>query len=333
MNKVDVLIGMQFGSEGKGLIAGHLACSGRYDTVVNVNMPNAGHTYITDEGKEYMFKVLPNGAVSPHVNRVMLGPDSVFSLERLLIEMDMVGGNIWNRLIIHENATIMRPEHTIRERNLGQMERIGSTAQGSAEAVIDKIRREEDAVIKFDPDLLHENIATHSEWMRNLQGADNVLLEGCQGYSLGLNAGFYPYCTSRDCTPGRLAAGAGIPHYWIRRVIGAARLHPIRVGGNSGPAYEDQHELSWEELGLRPEFTTVTQRQRRIFTFSRQQIKNAIIECGVNDVFLNFCNYDPELATDVKGAINKICHTFGRSNSKVSYTGWGPKDSDIRYED
>lgn len=333
MTNVDVLIGMQFGSEGKGLIAGHLACSGLYDAVVNVNMPNAGHTYITDKGIEYMFKVLPNGAVSPSVNKVMLGPDSVFSLERLLTEMEMVGGSIWNKLIIHENATIMRHEHTIREQGLGQMERIGSTAQGSAEAMIDKIRREEAAVIKFDPDVFHINIVTHAEWMETLQEANNVLLEGCQGYSLGLNAGFYPYCTSRDCTPGRLAAGAGIPHYWIRRVIGAARLYPIRVGGNSGPPYPDQDELTWEELGLRPEFTTVTQRQRRIFTFSRQQIKNAIVECGVTDVFLNFCNYDPELASKTKQVINLIGDKFGRPGSGVSYTGWGPKDTDIKYED
>ena len=45
MKKVDVLVGLQFGSEGKGLIAGYLGNSGLYDTVVNCNMPNAGHTY------------------------------------------------------------------------------------------------------------------------------------------------------------------------------------------------------------------------------------------------------------------------------------------------
>jgi len=328
--KVDVLVGLQFGSEGKGLIAGHLARVKAYDTVVNVNMPNAGHTYIGLDDKKYIFKVLPNGAVHPLVNRVMLGPDSVFSIERLKEECQMVGGGIWDKLIIHEGATILYPFHKISE--LGLVGSVGSTGQGSSEAMVDKIRRLTGATIGTDPGELRHNVVSHADWMLHLQRSKNVLLEGCQGYSLGLNAGFYPYCTSRDCTPGRLAAGAGIPHHWIRRVIGAARLYPIRVGGNSGPPYKDQSELQWEELGLQPEFTTVTNRKRRIFSFSETQIKEAIIACGVNDVFLNFCNYDAELSEHVQGKINEICRSYGPRDSRVTYTGWGPKDADIRYE-
>jgi len=331
MKKVDVLVGAQFGSEGKGLIAGHLAHAGGYDTVVNVNMPNAGHTYILD-GKEYMFKVLPNGAVHDNVKRVMLGPDSVFSEERLLEECAMIPG-LFNKLIIHENCAWLRNEHKFVEKRSGMMERMGSTAQGSSAAMIDKIRRLELATVGSDPGEFTPNVVSHADWMEHLARSSNVLLEGCQGYSLGLNAGFYPYCTSRDCTPGRLAAGAGIPHHWIRRVIGAARLHPIRVGGNSGPPYPDQRELGWEELGLSPEYTTVTGRQRRIFSFSLEQMIASTIACGYTDIFLNFCNYDPKRAQLVKDDINKILAIHGQPGARVTYTGWGPTDADIKYEE
>ena len=328
-NKVDILVGLQYGSEGKGLIAGHLASTGVYDTVVNCNMPNAGHTYITTAGKEYIFKVLPNGAIFEHVERVMLGPDSVFNTERLMEEMLMVGGNIWDKLIIHENATLLRPEHAIAEASL---QRIGSTKQGSAAAMIDKIMRIDSAVSKFDPDTLYRNVVTQEQWMEELRDAGYILLEGCQGYSLGLNAGFYPYCTSRDCTPTRLLAGAGIPYQWARKVIGAARLHPIRVGGSSGPGYPDQRELDWADIGQAPEFTTVTNRQRRLFEYSYKQTRDAILACQPNEVFLNFCNYDEELSKGIKREINTLLRQYGPSGARVAYTGWGPKDCDVRYE-
>ena len=326
MKKVDIIVGLQFGSEGKGLIAGHLGQF--YDTVVNVNMPNAGHTYIDRQGKEYIFKVLPNGAVWPDVRRIMIGPDSVFSLPRLLKETEMLHMNIWDKLIIHENAVLLHPNHVKAEEGL--MERIGSTAQGSAAAMVHKIQRDPAAVVG-NLNVLKKNVVSHKQWMEHLDDSQHILLEGCQGYSLGLNAGFYPYCTSRDCTPGRLLAGAGIPYQWAADVFGVARINPIRVGGNSGPSYADSKELRWDELGLEPEKTTVTKRDRRIFEFSRLQMKDAIIACQPNKVFLNFCNYNPELSQDILNATNILLRQYGPNDSRVAYTGWGPKDNDIRY--
>lgn len=325
--KVDVICGLQYGSEGKGLIAGHFGQ--HYDTVVNVNMPNAGHTYITASGKEFIFKVLPNGAIHENIEQIMLGPDSVFSMERLLDEMGQLPKGSWDKLIIHENATMLRPDHVISEQGL--MDRIGSTAQGSAYAMISKIKRDEHAVVGFDPDHLHKNIVTNAEWLERLRESDNILLEGCQGYSLGLNAGFYPYCTSRDCTPTRLLAGAQIPANWLRSVTGVARVHPIRVGGNSGPSYSDQEELSWDDIGQQPELTTVTKRVRRVFEFSRLQMKEAIIACQPDRVFLNFCNYDPDLAEGIRRQINTLLRQYGPDKATVRYLGWGPQDNDIQY--
>ncbi len=77
MNKLDLIVDLQYGSTGKGLIAGYLAEKHGYDCVVNANMPNAGHTYIDDKGQKMVHKVLPNGIVSPSCDTVLIGPGSV----------------------------------------------------------------------------------------------------------------------------------------------------------------------------------------------------------------------------------------------------------------
>jgi adenylosuccinate synthase len=74
------------------------------------------------------------------------------------------------------------------------------------------------------------------------------------------------------------------------------RTLPIRVGGNSGPYYSDQIETSWEELNLPPEYTTVTKRVRRVFTFSNQQFKEALLANRPDYVAVSHLDYiaDPD---------------------------------------
>ncbi len=87
MKNVDLIVDMQFGSTGKGLIAGYLAKKHKYDVVVNANMPNAGHTFIDSTGNVMIHKVLPSGIVSPKIKYVLIGPGSVFRWGRLYDEV------------------------------------------------------------------------------------------------------------------------------------------------------------------------------------------------------------------------------------------------------
>lgn len=337
--KVDVIVDLQFGSTGKGLIAGYMAKRGGYDTVINANMPNAGHTFIDRKGRVWIHKVLPNGFVADSVKVVGLGPGSVFSLDRLDVEMsasaDIMEGK---RLIIHEAAVVLSEKHAETERAM--LSGIASTMQGSAAAMVQKImRQKEDSPLAKNALLGTEYgkcVVSHTEWLHLMYKAEKILLEGAQGYSLGINSGFWPYCTSRDCTPTRFLSDCAIPFSWANRVIGTARVHPIRVGntadGHSGDCYEDQEETSWLELGEVPETTTVTGRERRVFTFSNTQMREAIIACQPTDIFLNFCNYDPDQAEELVLEINKELVTFGPLGSQVTYTGWGATEGDITNE-
>jgi adenylosuccinate synthase len=345
--KVTMIVDLQFGSTGKGLMAGHWAEQNHPDVVVNCNMPNAGHTYIDSKGQKMIFKVLPNGLVSPKLKYVLIGPGSVFSMERLQQEIEQaldlgyLGGA---ELVIHPQAMVLRDSH--RQTEQASLSGISSTMQGSAAAVIEKMMRtakastaenvakglydiEESSEPIEVPNWFGSAIAKDGEWETILLEADKILAEGSQGHSLGINAGFYPYCTSRDCSPARFLSDMGIPVGMLGRVIGTARTYPIRVGntpdGYSGDHYADQTETSFEEIGQPDEFTTVTGRKRRIFTFSMQQLREAAFWCCPDEIFLNFVNYldDGQAVVDLT---NQIQDGLG---VPVSYFGTGPAFGDV----
>lgn len=337
MKKIDLIVDMQFGSTGKGLIAGYLAdvMHTKYDVVVNANMPNAGHTYINADGVKMMHKVLPNGIIGNHVQVAMIGPGSVFSVEQLdkeIAQLKELG--FWVPMImIHPCATVLQPEHAEVER--ATMSGISSTMQGSAEAMIAKIRRQVDQhviardVLRGDP-----RVCTHEEWTKTIKQANYILAEGAQGFSLGVNQDFYPFCTSRDCSPARFLSDMGLPLALLNKVIGTARTYPIRVGntadGFSGGWYPDQEEMEWSDIGIEPELTTVTQRPRRIATFSWDQIRDALFYIRPDEIFLNFANYcEPyEVDSIVKG-IKAECNALSGNMQGVKYIGYGASFNEV----
>lgn len=333
MKKVDVIIDLQFGSTGKGALAGYLAANSNYDVVVSANMPNAGHTFIDAKGQRMVHKVLPSGISSPDLQWVLIGPGAVLNFERLAFEIDQARRFGYKfKVGIHENAVVLSDHHKELEGG-NNYHSIGSTQQGSAEAMMAKIRRDaaNSPLVRDILGLDCSVVVSHSKYLDILHRANHILAEGAQGYSLGINAGFWPYCTSRDCTPARFCADMLIPMSWVKDIYGSARTYPIRVGGTSGPGYRDQEEITWDKLGVTPERTTVTNRERRVFTFSRRQIWEAMFVCQPTSVFLNFCNY-METKTHELGKIIDTIDWFGRELGcgGVEYLGWGPTVNDIK---
>lgn len=317
--KVDLVIDLQFGSTGKGLICGYLGETGDYDTCITANMPNAGHTYINRAGTKFMTKVLPASFIGPNITQVLIGPGAVFSLDRLKEEMAWLRTD--QTLRIHPNAMVLTPEHRKKEEKL---DHIGSTRQGSAAAVIEKMMRSSNVPIAraLKHTEFSQYIASHSEWKIRLESSTGILAEGSQGFSLGINTQFYPYTTSRDCSPAAFLSNMGIPIPMLDMVIGTCRTLPIRVGGTSGDCYPDQEELSWDELDLTPELTTVTKRERRIFTYSKMQIEEACWHCAPDLVFLNFANYvEKHYVENIVAHIDEM--------STVRWVGFGPAYQDI----
>jgi adenylosuccinate synthase len=216
---------------------------------------------------------------------------------------------------------VLSEDHVAAEED---MTHIGSTRQGSAAALVDKIMRKEPITAKqiLKGTKWEYLVASHEEWIIRLESATGILAEGSQGYSLGINTQFYPYTTSRDCGPAAFLSNLGLPIGMLDMVIGTCRTLPIRVGGSSGDYYPDQDELSWEELGLTPERTTVTNRVRRIFSYSKMQIEEACWWCNPDLVFLNFANYVGKDYVE-----NVVAHIDQYSD--VRWVGFGPSYHDV----
>lgn len=314
-NSLDVVVGGQFGSEAKGRVAGALAIKhggilGRRVMGIRVAGPNAGHV-VYDQGNRYAMRQIPVAFVNPDA-MLYIAPGSEVDKTVLYNEINMLedaGYKIRERLLISPQATIIDPRHISQEQSSDLVARLGSTAKGIGAARADRIWRT--ARIIGDEKDLFENrgIAIEDHDLNTMFYNDKsnvaVILEGAQGYGLGLHAGHYPQCTSSDCRAIDFLAMAGISP-WSLNLMGmndrrfrihlVTRPNPIRVAGNSGPL---AGETSWEELGLPEERTTVTQKVRRVGAFDADQVREAITANGRAHVGLAFSMLDqviPEVA-------------------------------------
>lgn len=343
MDKIRVVVDLQYGSTGKGLIVGKIAEDEAPDTVITAWAPNAGHTYISKDGRKFIHTHLANGIVSPRLRRVLLGPGSLVNPQQLLAEIaacsDLLEGV---RIIIHPHAAIVTDRHI--EEEAGPMTKIGSTKKGVGAAMIQRIRRDPDDLnIAANCVELAHYVTTVAGYRAALREASSVLVEGAQGYGLSMYHGFYPYTTSRDVSIWQILADCGIPFDMLPtlmgspdiNIIGTCRTYPIRVAnrfdthgtqvGYSGPCYDDQLEISFEEIGQKTELTTVTKLPRRIFTFSRKQIEEAIEYNGAREIFLNFVNYC-KTADEVRSIVESIEQS---RETTVRWIGLGPGYGDV----
>lgn len=241
------------------------------------------------------------------------------------------------RIAIHPHAAIIGQIH--RDIENGNMTVIGSTKKGCGEAAIQRIRRQPhdmNVAIASDHPFIKNHVVSVEKYNQLLDQSKIVLIEGAQGYSLSMYHGFYPYTTSRDVSTAQVLADCCIPHNFGKvKVYGCFRTYPIRVAnrydesgdmvGYSGGCYPDQAEMDWNELGIEPELTTVTQLPRRIFTFSGQQYQQAIRQCGIDEVFINFANYLP-----TEQSVRDFCRSLNRfTKAQVRYIGIGATENDI----
>ena len=346
METIKMVVDLQYGSTGKGLIVGYLAEEESPDTVITAWAPNAGHTYISSQGRKYIHTHLANGIVSPYLKRVLLGPGSLINPHQLLEEIEASKAlTQFIEILIHPHAAIVTQRHVDEE--AGPMTKIGSTKKGVGAAMIQRIRRNPDDLnIAANCPELAQYVTTTMGYRAALREARHVLIEGAQGYGLSMYHGFYPYTTSRDVSTWQILADAGISYDMLvdkyqntrLQVIGTCRTYPIRVAnrydtegmqvGYSGPCYDDQVEISFEDIGQKTELTTVTKLPRRIFTFSGKQIQESIEYNGAREVFLNFVNYVRE-----ERELVSIVQAIESDQAIVRWIGTGPTYHDVHVID
>jgi adenylosuccinate synthase len=295
---VDVLVGGEFGSEGKGQLAAYLASE--YDVLVRVGGPNAGHT-VYEEPDPYTFHHLPSGTRSNPIAKLILGPGAVLYIPTLQREIADCKVDV-DRLAIDPQAMIITDEDRASEGQLRAV--IGSTAQGVGAATARKILgRSAKAKLARDFRELSPYIKPTCRVLEDaFQRRERVLLEGTQGTGLSLHHGSYPHVTSRDTTVAGCLAEAGISPSRVRKVVMVCRTYPIRVqspkDSTSGPMSQ---EISWADVAKRSgiplrelrrtERTSTTKRRRRVGEFDWALLRKAASLNAPTDLALTFVDY------------------------------------------
>lgn len=346
----------QWGSCGKGLLAGKLAMDRNPDLAVCNFGPNAGHTFITSAGEQVLTRQLPTALVNTG-SILVIGPGAIIDPVVLQAEIDQFESqyNISRRLLIHERAAIVLEQDREAESSLVS---IASTRKGAGAAQARKLMRSSSHVAPavardfYVGTELADNVISAQRYRELIEHAGLVQIESAQGLELSLNHGsHYPYCTSRDATPEAILNDVGVSSRHLVETNVVVRTFPIRVGdergldgsliGTSGPVYPDMQELSWEDLSMRVgrtllEKTTVTSKVRRVFTWSPSQFERMLKSVGPCQVMLNFCNYlHPtakrfnELDAGAQQFIDAVHEKAWEFGSELMWLGFGPGYADV----
>lgn len=348
-----LIIDGQWGSCGKGLLAGKLALDRKPDAVFCNFGPNAGHTFIHD-GKKIMTQQLPTGLVHREAN-LILGPGAIINPAILLSEIRKYEDEyeITRRLYIHENAAIVTPEDINRESEANRD--IASTRKGVGSAIAKKVRRVDDGEPRVVSEMLDWferhgiGVLTAGEYHFNMYhgGFGNLMqIESAQGLELSLNHGLlYPHCTSRDVTPEAILNDVGVPMRFLIETCAVIRTFPIRVGneydedgqmvGYSGSMGYPMNELTWADVSAIAgqdliERTTVTGKVRRVFEFSPDQFKRMLDVIGPGaSLMINFLNYLPRGSSVRADFLMKVGAIMAESGVNVAWAGEGPAYEDV----
>ena len=304
MGKFVIIIGTQWGDEGKGkvvdLLTERAAAVARFQ-----GGHNAGHTLVIG------------------------GQKTVLSLEALFSESAMLmkqGVPVFERLRISPNCPLILPSHVLldqaRERARG-LNAIGTTGRGIGPAYEDKAARRALRVADlFQRDRfaaqLGEVLDFHNFVLQNyyrapvvdfqktldaqlamaeklaplitdvtlalhqLRGTDaNVLFEGAQGAMLDVDHGTYPFVTSSNTTAGFAGTGTGLGPRVFDAVLGIVKAYTTRVG--AGPFPTELFDEYGEHLSrVGHEFGSVTGRRRRCGWFDSVALRRSIVNSSVS---------------------------------------------------
>ena len=274
---VDVVIGMQYGDEGKGKIANQMAASGEYDYVFRFNGGgNAGHTIYLN-GEKIVTHLVPCGIL--HGIPSVIGNGCVINTQKLFEEIEYLENLGFNTslLKIAENAHIITREHIEED---SKDTKIGTTRTGNGPCYRDKVARtgiRAKDVPELQPYLVNMHSLIHSS-------PKKFLAEGAQGYWLDVDFGDYPYVTSSNTGVGALLNN-GFNFKQVRDVVGVIKCYSTYVGAKD---YQQVHDDRFEKLReIGQEYGATTGRPRQIDWLNLDEVNQACQMNGVTKLIVN----------------------------------------------
>ena len=331
---VSIVVGGQYGSEGKGKVAHFLAKRLSAAVAIRVGGPNSGHTVVED-GQVHVFRSLPTASLIPGIH-CAIGPGAYIDVDVFLKELSNPSISC-DGVSVDPNAFVITEEDRERERKAALRPRIGSTLTGTGGAVLRRIERRDTSKRAADDPRLQPYVQPVGEIARrHLQQNCRVIVEGTQGFGLSvLHSNHYPHVTSRDTTAAGFLSEVGLSPLDMDDVTLVLRSFPIRVSGNSGPL---PGEIDWNtvtrESGAEEpvnETTSVTGRVRRVARFDAEVVLHAIRANSPTRVVLNHLDY-VDWRCRVEERVTDKAEEFVREVESstgvcVDWIGFGPEST------
>lgn len=341
---VTIVVGGQFGSEGKGKVSLELVrmATERRIAVVRVGGPNSGHTAYDQSGRKFALRQLPAGAVDRNVD-VVFPAGSYIDVDVLLREIDELDFPR-DRIFVSQYANVITPEQKAWEVEAGLTSEIGSTGSGVGAAIMTQVarqasnfplrRHEAEHCGPLEP-FLRDTTVLMRNW---LDVGARIVIEGTQGFGLSLyDGGYWPKATARATTAAAALAETGLSPMDVDNVVLVIRSYPIRVAGNSGPLPD---ETSWKAISesiqtqadLR-EFTTVTKKLRRVGHFDASVVKAAIACNNPTVIVLNHLDYvgsADACNSDCSKVTRFVAEVEGAIGRHINHLGFSPMSIELR---
>lgn len=294
IKNIIAVIDGETGSCGKAKVVGEIATdkSITLGAAVTNCSPNAGHTFVDENGKTTIFRNIPVSAVNPNTE-LFIGPGSSIDMEIFIDEYNRVKPYLNDRKIyVHEMVPLICDRHKQYER---KHLKSGSTFKGGGAALMEKIMR--DSRLEFFHSFKNAIVCSNAEWHERLYNhlenpQEYVLLEGSQGCELSLNhSGNFPYVTCKDISSAQLLYDSGISPERLLQTIMVIRPFPIRINNitaNGNYIYSGDYgkgeELTWTQINIASmygnyPFNSSQNFANNFLAIRQQRLKKLISQC------------------------------------------------------
>ncbi len=360
MKKLDVVLGMQWGDEGKGKIVDVL--TPRYQVVARFQGgPNAGHSiYFGNES--FVLHTVPSGIFRDETTNIIgngVVIDPIILMEEIHA-IEKMGIDVHAHLQIAKRANLILPTHRLLDaasEAAKGAQKVGTTGKGIGPTYTDKIARNGLRVGDIlRPDFLDrynalKNAHLHQLGLESVEDAawleaieelrqfpiiDNeivanqlladdkgILAEGAQGSLLDIDFGTYPFVTSSNTLCAGACTGLGVAPQHIGEVFGIFKAYCTRVG--SGPFPTELFDETGETLRrIGHEFGATTGRPRRCGWLDMVALKYTVMMNGATSLIM--------MKSDVLDTFDtiKVCVGYTLNGESINYFPFEASDDNIR---
>ena len=360
MKQVDVVLGMQWGDEGKGKIVDVL--TPQYDVVARFQGgPNAGHSiYFGD--KSFVLHTVPSGIFRQGTQNI-IGNGVVIDPLILMQEIhaiEQMGVDVRASLRIAKRANLILPTHRLldaAQENSKGKQKVGTTGKGIGPAYTDKVARiglrvgdilrddfsdrycalrdkhlrelgltqVDDAAWLQAVDELKQFTIIDNEVIINhhLTAGKSILAEGAQGSLLDVDFGTYPFVTSSNTLCAGACSGLGVAPARIGKVYGIFKAYCTRVG--AGPFPTELFDLTGDTLRrIGHEFGATTGRPRRCGWLDMVALRYAVMMNGTTSLIM--------MKSDVLNTFDtiRVCVGYRLNGQVIDYFPFEAAEADIQ---